>query len=519
MAVTHRVAVITALACLLVVTGAQTTTTSGRWPTQTFITEPGFHPPLAAINHTDDSALAPGLIVFSQDGTYAPENVALIMDRNGELVWQTDPTIGDIQDLSPFTLFGENVLISWNGTSNNVNGDSFGTATIWNDSYEPIYNITLSDPQFEHLYGQYDSLLNQHEVYITSWGTFLGLVYDPIPANLSAVGGPEDGWIRDGVVVEIDIKTNELFFVWRASDFIPITDSYAPIESARSGFGNSSDSGWDYVHLNSVAELNGNIVVSSRHTFQAIYIDRQTGGVKWIVQGEGKSNFTIDADAVYRWQHDIRIEQTAEGLMMHLHNNQNNYTPPYNVSSGQLMRIDEEVGHVYAVQTYTDPNDLVSASSGGNYQPLVNGNVIICHASQPVIKEYAQDGALLWSFRFGPAGYATGPGIGSYRAFVSEWRGYPNTDPKAAACRLASGDLAVFMSWNGATETIAWNIYSGEKSYGLNAAATNVTKSGFETSNTIPVAQYVQVEALGGSKDPGQTRRSAVLNVTDAALC
>lgn len=284
MAISKGKAGIAALGCLIGVICAQTTTASARWPTQTFVTEPDFHPPQAAINHTDDSTLAPGLVIFSQDGTYAPESVSLIMDRKGELVWQTDPGMDDIQDLSPFTLFGENVLVSWSGTSDNVNGDSFGAVTVWNDSYEPIYNITLSDPQFDQLYGKYDSLLNQHEVYLTSWGTFLGLVYDPVPANLSAVGGPEDGWIRDGVVVEINIETNELLFVWRASDFIPIEDSYAPIESARSGFGNSSESGWDYVHLNSVAELNGNIVVSSRHTFQAIYIDRQTGGVKWIIQ-------------------------------------------------------------------------------------------------------------------------------------------------------------------------------------------------------------------------------------------
>ncbi|KAK6219208.1 hypothetical protein LQW54_002457 [Pestalotiopsis sp. IQ-011] len=329
MAIYKRTAGITALWCLIWHTCAQTTTASARWPTQTFVTEPGLHPPQAAINHTDDSALAPGLVIFSQDGTYAPESVALIMDRKGELVWQTDPAIGDLQYLSPFTLFGDNVLVGWAGTSDNVNGDSFGTVTVWNDSYEPIYNITLSDPQFEQLYGRYDSLLNQHEVYITSWGTFLGLVYDPVPANLSAVGGPENGWIRDGVVVEIDVETNELLFVWRASDFIPIEDSVD-------------------VHLNSVAKLNGNIVVSSRHTFQAIYIDRQTGGVKWIIQ---------------------------------------------NTSSGLLARIDENTRHVHFVQRYADPDDAVSVSSGGSYQPQPNGHVVVCHASQPVVKEYAEDGS------------------------------------------------------------------------------------------------------------------------------
>lgn len=172
------------------------------------------------------------------------------------------------------------------------------------------------------------------------------------------------------------------------------------------------------------------------------------------------------------------------------------------------------------MRRYADPDDAFLVSSGGSYQPQPNGNVVVCHASQPVVKEYAEEaGGALWSFRFGPTGYATGPGIGAYRAFVSEWRGYPKTKPKTAACRTANGDLAVFMSWVGATETAGWNVYSGADSSELRAAATNVTKTGFETSVTIPMAQYIQVEALGGSRDPGQTQRSEVLNVNEVALC
>ncbi|KAH9896228.1 Arylsulfotransferase-domain-containing protein [Xylariomycetidae sp. FL2044] len=498
-------AVSATVASIIITTVGASTTTSELWPYQTYVTEPTFYPPRPAINHTDGAALAPGLVVFSPSGGVSGTTSAMIMDREGELVWQTDPAWGDIQDLTVFDLFGEKVLISWSGENLNT-GDSFGTATIWSDSYEPIYNITLNDPQFEHIYGQYDTLLNQHEVYITSRGTFLGLVYDPIPANLSAVGGPEDGWIRDGVVVEIDIKTNELLFVWRASDFIPITDSYCPMVDVRSGF---------------VGELSsGQIVASSRHTFQAIVIDRETGSVDWIIQGEGKNDFTIDEDAVFRWQHDIRIQETAEGLLtMSLHNNQNNYTPPYNHTSANLMRIDQDSNHVSSIQVYQDPNDPVSTPSGGSCQPLSNDNVFVCHASQPVMKEYTHDGELLWSFRFGPAGYATGSGIGSYRGFVSEWHGYPETAPKAAACKTAGGDLQVFMSWNGATEVTAWNVYSGNGTRTLSPAVRNVARRGFETNTTIPEARYVQVEALGGCRDLDETRRSGILDISDAAAC
>ena len=46
-----------------------------------------------------------------------------------------------------------------------------------------------------------------HEFQLTPQGTALITAYDPILCNLSAVGGPADGAVTDGVFQEIDVRT------------------------------------------------------------------------------------------------------------------------------------------------------------------------------------------------------------------------------------------------------------------------------------------------------------------------
>ena len=45
-----------------------------------------------------------------------------------------------------------------------------------------------------------------HEFQLTPQGTALITAYDPIHCNLSAVGGPADGAVTDGVLQEIDVQ-------------------------------------------------------------------------------------------------------------------------------------------------------------------------------------------------------------------------------------------------------------------------------------------------------------------------
>ena len=72
-------------------------------------------------------------------------------------------------------------------------------------------------------------------------------VYDPIPYDLSKVGGPADGVLYDGVIQEIDIATGRKVFEWRARDHVALDESYAPLPQ-----GESAMLPYDYFHANSV---------------------------------------------------------------------------------------------------------------------------------------------------------------------------------------------------------------------------------------------------------------------------
>lgn len=230
-------------------------------------------------------------------------------------------------------------------------------------------------------------------------------------------------------------------------------------------------------------------------------------------QGEDGGDFKLDTEGIFRWQHDVRLERYQEGLLIHLLDNNNNYTPPYNATTGKLLKLDTANMTATSMRTYTPSDERVQSSSGGSYQPVGNDSVFVYFGSQPVMKEFSNEGTQVLSFRFGPADAPANPGVGSYRAFKSDWKGYPSTSPAISACQTSNGTINVYMSWNGATEATAWNVYSGLSEHSLTLSAGNLAKTGFETSINLAATQYVQAEAIGGCRDPDETRRSAVVTI------
>ena len=120
-----------------------------------------------------------------------------------------------------------------------------------------------------------------HEFKITDEGTALMTIYDICEADLTAVDGPKDGWIYDGLFQEIDIETGELIFEWRASDYYDVEESYYPLDLK--GTSPSAQDAYDYFHINSIDKHpNGNYLVSSRymHTVTCISPD---GEILWVL--------------------------------------------------------------------------------------------------------------------------------------------------------------------------------------------------------------------------------------------
>ena len=112
-------------------------------------------------------------------------------------------------------------------------------------------------------------------------------------------------------------------------------------------------------------------------------------------------------------------------------------------------------------------------------------------------QEYSSSGQILTTIQFGTAeprpggGYlsAKAPTLG-YRDFKQQWVGCPTSSPDIHAEQTKDGTVAVYVSWNGATEVEAWDIYGGEMSTKLELIKT-VPKTGFETEAHIKSVKYV----------------------------
>lgn len=161
-----------------------------------------------------------------------------------------------------------------------------------------------------------------------------------------------------------------------------------------------------------------------------------------------------------------------------------------------------------------DPNDEIYSDSQGSHQVLGNGNHLIGYGQVPQIKEFDSNGDVVYDATFGPA-----DGTVSFRAFkLDNWHAVPSYKPKVLATYSWDGkNFTVYMSWNGATDIDAWNIFAGPRSTRnetLKQLAT-VEKTAFETSLLLFTAPwemvFCQVEALQEGKVIGRSEMVPVV--------
>lgn len=342
-----------------------------------------------------------------------------------------------------------------------------------------------------------------HDFVITANDTALVTIYDPIPADLTSVGGPELGWLYDGVFQEIDIATGELLFEWRASHFYPPDSSFEPIRDR----GYERTLGYDYYHLNSVdKDDQGRYLVSGRHTHTVTCVDGSTGGVLWTLGGK-MNEFSDTSDGVatgFTWQHDARWQDPRTLTLFD--NGANGAEVSSADSRGLLIELDIPARQATVVTSYEHPQGFMSTSQG-NLQVLDSGNVLVSWGHSAAFTEYSRAGDLICDVHFGASAYFTFGRIVSYRVFKGDWVGAPNTLPDAAMA-----DDSVFVSWNGATEVAAWRLEAWDGVSLSNTtfvAVDQVDRIGFETKIPFPpeVTSYFRVCALNASGD--------VLGVTD----
>jgi hypothetical protein len=231
------------------------------------------------MNVTKMGPTEPGYLFLAPHDILRETGHPTIYTDAGQLIWQG--ASGNYSALQPQMLNGKPVITYWSGYSGL--GFGFGAISILNGSYDEIRRVTL-DCKAENFVTVFDPLdvgscIEIHEIQLTGNGTILVTAVNVTQADLSAVGGPKDGWIQDSLVYEIDIETDEVVFRWSAHehvDQVPITDVRAPLE----GSGSNKSDPFAYPHLNSAYRYGDSYLVSSR-LMCSLYFLAADGSVTW----------------------------------------------------------------------------------------------------------------------------------------------------------------------------------------------------------------------------------------------
>jgi hypothetical protein len=421
---------------------------------------------------TGANGTVPGAVFLtpaSGTGLWGP----LIVDEKGSPIWfkkVPDPATVAI-DFKVQQYRNKPVLTWWEGTIGGTGGQGVGQGefVIADQSYREIIRVRAAGTE----------QADQHDFVITPNDTALFWVYDPVPYDLSALGGPKDGVLHDGVIQEIDIATGRKLFEWRARRHVGVDESYAPLPQ-----GDSAHLPYDYFHANSVGlAADGHILASSRHTWTTYKIDKETGEVIWRLGGK-KSDFTIDQQARFSWQHDFR--QRRDGSYS-VFDNGAGVTKERDYSRGLVLKLDEAAKTAKFVAEYVHPEKL-SAPTQGNFRELADGGSFIGWGQMPHFTEHNADGTVRL------AGHLPLDNQ-SYRAYKADWAGTPLDQP-ALGLRVENGDVIVSTSWNGSTKVAKWRARSGSQPGAL-TDSVEAQRSGFETTLTIKgTPEYVVAEAL-----------------------
>ncbi|KKK23538.1 hypothetical protein ARAM_003919 [Aspergillus rambellii] len=319
-------------------------------------------------------------------------------------------------------------------------------------------------------------------------GTALLAIYDPIPADLTPVGGLKLGWLYDCVFQEIDIATGDLLFEWRASEYVPINNTYHQRQGTA---GKDRESAFDFFHLNSIDQDDeGNYIISSRHMHTISCIDRHTGEILWTLGGKTNEFKDLsDGEATnFAWQHDARWH--ANSTLTLLDNGSHAYSDPERQSRGLVIQLDIANREARRQGAYYHPQEFKSVSQG-NLQKLDDrGRVLVGWGHSAAYSEYSADGQMLCDVHFAASAFFLFGRVVSYRVFKGAWVGNPQTPPDAEVM----GDM-IYASWNGATEAVAWQLEawdshdSGDSDDFADTHFHRVElfeKTGFETEIRIP---------------------------------
>lgn len=228
-----------------------------------------------------------------------------------------------------------------------------------------------------------------HEFIKRDNGNILFMTYDLRVVDMTEYGGVENGDYFNTVIQEIT-PDGEVVWEWSGWDYLGAEDTVRPEVLTR-----EPPAPVDPIHSNSLAiDLDGNILLSSKHTDDIIKIDYETGDIIWRMGGpESKFNeftFIDDPRNGFSSQHHPVILENGNLLLF-----DNGYAFDPQVSRAVEYEIDEENRTATLVWSY---DNGTFAAGMGSVQRLENGNTVIGWGSAqgPAVSEVTPDGDVVF---------------------------------------------------------------------------------------------------------------------------
>jgi hypothetical protein len=405
----------------------------------------------------------------------------MIVNGKGQVVWfkPLPPTV-IAAGFRVETYHGKPVLTYWQGMI--TAGHGAGVDIIMNSSYQVIKTIQAGNGYSADL----------HEFLLTNSGTTAWLTaFDTLGWNLKSKGGPKNGAVLDGIVQEVDIATGNVLFQWDSLDHGTI-----PLSSIT--YAASTD--YDYFHVNGIDPLaSGIVLVSSRNTSTVYAVAQTTGKVLWRLGGK-HSSFTMGSGAAFNLQHDAEMRGTNTITIFDDEDATSKAAP----ARADFLHLNFKSRRATLERDYTLHGLVVPAQ--GNVQPLASGDVFVGWGSGSATSEFSKRGKLLFDATFGTT-------LSSYRAYLETWVGIPTAPPSLAMAKR-NGDLTVYASWNGSTQTQSWELLGGSDAAHLTTLATK-NSSGFQTDFQLTSAPAV-VQVVARGADGAALRSSPTVSTASA---
>jgi hypothetical protein len=471
---------------------------SGVW---SFVSAPTLHPMKLNVLKLTSGASPSPIFVSPYDQSANPSLLVgqtgpLMMDAAGNPIWfkpVSSTNIPQVLDFQTQTLNGKPVLIWWQGTiagtvpsSKPLGTVLSGSFVVYNQHYQKI--MTVDAPHGQGL--------DLHELLLTKGGNAYFIATKTVKANLTPYGGTANGEYVDPVIEEENLNTGKLVFSWNMSRHVPLGDSFIPAPT-------TPGTAWDAYHVNSidVSHDGSQVLVSARSTWGIYDISHKSGQLLWELGGK-QNQFSLPSGLVtgpygsaFQYQHDARFVPGGVSLYDDTGLAAAPDGGPYGPARGLILNLDAQNHTASLAHAYYHSPALFS-NSQGNLQVLGNGDVLVGWGSDSsaggvlssYITEYSPSGSVL-------ADYVLAGQDITYRAYTQPWVGLPLTKPAVVAVNT-SGQTTVYASWNGSTQTTAWQVLAGPSKTSLSPVSVT-QRNGFETAITTTAASaFFEVKAL-----------------------